>query len=269
VLGFEYGYSSDTPRQLTIWEAQFGDFANGAQVIIDQFISSSETKWDRSSGLTLFLPHGYEGQGAEHSSARIERFLQLCAHENLQVVYPSTPAQFFHLLRRQMKLPFRRPLIVFTPKSLLRLPACRSTLPELSSGRFQEVLAPAADPGRVRQLLLCSGKLYFELEARRQEEQREDVAIIRIEQLYPLRSDLLASALAPYRKTECRFSWVQEEPKNAGAWNFLYEELAAHCGGPLRYVGRPPAPAPAVGSHRLHNAEQARLIAQAFASEES
>lgn len=265
VLGFEYGYSLETPRGLTIWEAQFGDFANGAQVIIDQFLSSSFTKWDRSSGLTLFLPHGYEGQGAEHSSARIERYLQLCADHNLQVVYPSTPAQFFHLLRRQVKLPFRRPLIIFTPKSLLRLPACRSTLDELASGSFREILAPEPPAGKVRDVLLCTGKIYYELEDKRRELEREDAVIIRLEQLYPIRRDLFEEALAPYTEQECRFTWVQEEPKNAGAWNFIHDLLTKLTGCKPRYVGRPRLAAPEVGSHRLHKEEQERVIGEALA----
>ena len=233
-------------------------------MIIDQFISSSETKWDRCSGLTLFLPHGYEGQGAEHSSARIERYLQLCADHNLQVVYPSTPAQFFHLLRRQVKLPFRRPLIVFTPKSLLRLPACRSTLAELADGAFREIIVPEIASGKVRDVLLCSGKLYYELEAKRQEREREDVAIVRLEQLYPIRSDLLQQALAPFLAQECRFTWVQEEPKNGGVWNFIHDLLAKLTGGKPRYVGRPRLAAPEVGSHRLHKQEQERLLDEAL-----
>jgi len=264
VLGFEYGYSLETPFGLTIWEAQFGDFANGAQVIVDQFISSSETKWDRCSGVTLFLPHGYEGQGAEHSSARIERYLQLCADHNLQVVYPSTPAQFFHLLRRQVKLPYRRPLIVFTPKSLLRLPACRSTLEELATGIFREILVPETVPEKIRDVLLCTGKLYFELEERRVEMGREDVAIIRLEQLYPIPVDLLQRTLAPFVERECRFSWVQEEPKNGGVWNFIHDLLAKLTGGKPRYVGRPRLAAPEVGSHRLHKQEQERLLDEAL-----
>ena len=264
VLGFEYGYSLETPYGLTIWEAQFGDFANGAQVIIDQFISSSETKWDRASGLTLFLPHGYEGQGAEHSSARIERYLQLCADHNLQVVYPSTPAQLFHLLRRQVKLPFRRPLIVFTPKSLLRLPDCRSTLAELAQGAFRPVLTPAPVAAGVRNVLLCSGKVYYDLEARRRELEQDEVAILRLEQLYPIPNEELEAALKPYLEQGCRFTWVQEEPKNAGAWNFIHDLLRKLTGRRPRYVGRPRLAAPEVGSHRLHKQEQERLVSEAL-----
>ena len=263
VLGFEYGYGLATPEGLTIWEAQFGDFANGAQVIIDQFIVSGESKWDRACGLVMLLPHGYEGNGAEHSSARIERYLSLCGENNLQVVYPSTPAQLFHLLRRQVKQPFRKPLAVFTPKSLLRNPACVSTLAELSGGGFREILPDAGGAGEVSRVLLCSGKIYFELAANRQSLGRTDVAIIRIEQLYPLREDLLRVAVAPYgRATE--WLWVQEEPANMGAWPFLRPRLTALLGTEPRYVGRAEAAAPAVGSHRLHAEEQAGVVAQAF-----
>ncbi|CAG0964771.1 partial 2-oxoglutarate dehydrogenase E1 component, partial [Geobacteraceae bacterium] len=194
VLGFEYGYSVEAPEALVIWEAQFGDFANGAQVIIDQFIAGGESKWQRVSGLVLLLPHGYEGQGAEHSSARIERFLQLCADNNMQVAYPSTPAQLFHLLRRQMKQPFRKPLVVFSPKSLLRHPQCVSRLEELQ-GMFREVIVGGAAPEKARRLLLCTGKIYYDLLERVEKEGREDVAIIRVEQLYPLRTDLLGEAV--------------------------------------------------------------------------
>jgi len=263
VLGFEYGYSVATPDWLTIWEAQFGDFANGAQVIIDQFIASGESKWDRASGLVMLLPHGYEGSGAEHSSARIERYLSLCAENNLQVVYPSTPAQLFHLLRRQVKQPFRKPLVVFTPKSLLRHPACVSTLAELSGGSFREVLADSVDPAGVRRVIFCSGKIYYELAAERESLVRLDVALIRIEQFYPLREDLLGEILAPYAGVE-EWLWVQEEPANMGAWPFLRCRLATVTGSELRYVGRPESAAPAVGSHRVHGEEQARVIAAAF-----
>jgi 2-oxoglutarate dehydrogenase E1 component len=263
VLGFEYGYSLETPHGLTVWEAQFGDFANGAQVIIDQFIVSSETKWNRASGLVMLLPHGYEGQGSEHSSARIERYLQACADDNIQVAYPSTPGQLFHLLRRQVKQPFRRPLVVFTPKSLLRLPACRSDLAEFTAGHFREVLSAEAEPGKVRTLLVCSGKIYYELLEKREQEGREDVAIVRIEQFYPLREDLLKQALEPFGKAK-KFAWVQEEPANMGAWSFLRPHLAKAMGRDPLYVGRDVAAAPAVGSHRLHKEEQERIVAEAF-----
>jgi len=264
ILGFEYGYSLESPNALVIWEAQFGDFANGAQVIIDQFIVSSRTKWDRGSGLTLFLPHGYEGQGPEHSSARIERFLQGCAGHNILVSCPSTPAQFFHLLRRQLWQSFRRPLVVFTPKSLLRLPACRSSLDDFNSGHFREVLTGEADPERVRRVLFCSGKIFYDLDDRQREEKRTDIAIIRLEQFYPLRTDLLKDCLEKYPKAE-KFAWVQEEPSNMGAWNFLRPHLAKMLGHDPVYIGRDEAAAPAVGSHRLHQQEQMRLLEEAFA----
>jgi 2-oxoglutarate dehydrogenase E1 component len=265
VLGFEYGYSLESPAGLTLWEAQFGDFANGAQVIIDQFIVSSETKWDRVSGLVMLLPHGYEGQGPEHSSARIERFLQLCADNNIQVVYPSTPAQYFHLLRRQVRQTFRRPLVVFTPKSLLRLPACRSSLDEFAKGGFREVLPAEADPEKVKKVLLCSGKIYFELAERKKKEEREDVAIVRIEQLYPLHEELLREAVEPYGKG-ASFTWVQEEPRNMGAWGHLRSPLEDILGKAPGYVGRDEAASTAVGSHRLHNEEQEAILAEVFES---
>ncbi len=263
VLGFEYGYSLETPYGLTIWEAQFGDFANGAQVIIDQFIVSGQTKWDRVSGLTLFLPHGYEGQGPEHSSARIERFLQLCAGKNIQVVYPSTPAQFFHLLRRQVKLPFRRPLIVFTPKALLRHPGCVSSIGDFSRGTFREIIPAEKKPEEVATLLLCAGKVYYDLKEKADEEKRDNVAIVRLEQLYPLRTDLLEEVLAPYLKTR-RIAWVQEEPRNAGAWNFVRPHLRAILGREPEYVGREEAASPAVGSHRMHKVEQEAILQKAI-----
>ena len=262
LLGFEYGYSVESPGTLTIWEAQYGDFANGAQVIIDQFVASGETKWDRVSGLVMLLPHGYEGQGAEHSSARIERFLQLCGVNNMQVTYPSTPAQFFHLLRRQMKQPFRKPLVVFTPKSLLRHPRCVSRLEEFSDGWFREIIPAADKPDKVRQVILCSGKIYFELLERKERDQRDDVALIRVEQLYPLRTDLLREVLLPYKKAGYR--WVQEEPRNMGAWSFIRPHLAEILGREASYVGRDEEAAPAVGSHRQHKLEQERVVADAF-----
>jgi len=263
VLGFEYGYSVESPETLVIWEAQFGDFANGAQVIIDQFIAGGESKWQRVSGLVLFLPHGYEGQGAEHSSARIERFLQLCADNNMQVAYPSTPAQFFHLLRRQIMQPFRKPLVVFTPKSLLRHSRSVSRLEELAGGGFREVIPPAVEPEKATRLLLCTGKVYYDLLERVEKQGREDVAIVRIEQLYPLRTDLLAEAVAPYRKV-VEVAWVQEEPRNMGAWSFIRPYLAEILGSEPRYVGRPENDVPAVGSHRLHGEEQERIISAAI-----
>lgn len=265
VLGFDYGYSVATPDGLTIWEAQFGDFANGAQIIIDQFVAGGECKWDRSSGLVMLLPHGYEGNGAEHSSARIERFLQLCAEENLIVCYPSTPAQLFHLLRRQLKLPFRKPAVVFTPKSMLRHPACVSTLADLSAPCFQEFLTDSVDPSNVKYLLLCCGKIYFELLEQRVKSGRNDVAIIRVEQFYPFRAGVLLSAVAPYIKAGT-WRWVQEEPANMGAWSYLRPLLTAAIGREITYTGRVAAAAPAVASHRVHGIEQAGIIEEAFSS---
>jgi len=264
VLGFDYGYAVESPTVLTIWEAQYGDFVNGAQVVIDQFIVSGETKWNRESGLVMLLPHGYEGQGPEHSSARVERFLQLCSDNNIQVAYPSTPAQYFHLMRRQMLQPFRKPLVVLTPKSLLRHPRCVSRLDEFSAGWFREIIATGAKPEKIQAVLLCSGKIYYELLERQEKEGREEVAIIRIEQLYPLRMDLLRKELARYRKAK-RFVWVQEEPANMGAWTFLQPHLTELLGGEPGYVGRQEDASPAVGSHRQHKEEQERLIAAAFA----
>ena len=264
VLGFEYGYAVTSPHQLVLWEAQFGDFANGAQVIIDQFIAAGATKWDRSCGLVLLLPHGYEGQGAEHSSARIERYLQLCAEGNLLVANPSTPAQLFHLLRRQVHLPFRKPLVVFTPKSLLRHPRCVSSLDELTNGSFRELLLEASPLQAITTVLVCSGKVYYDLLEERERQQRDDVALIRLEQLYPLREDLLTEAFTRYAGiTDWR--WVQEEPANMGAWSFVQPQLTRLFARELRYVGRPAAAAPATGSHRQHGAEQAALVAAAFA----
>ncbi|NVN89912.1 MAG: 2-oxoglutarate dehydrogenase E1 component [Desulfuromonadales bacterium] len=264
VLGFEYGYSLETPHGLTIWEAQFGDFANGAQVIIDQFVSSGETKWNRASALVMLLPHGFEGQGAEHSSGRIERYLQLCANENMVVVCPSTPSQIFHLLRRHMLQSFRKPLIVFTPKSLLGHPRCVSSLGDLTTGGFHEILVDAAESRRVTRVLLCSGKLYYELLEEREKRGRDDTAIVRIEQLYPLRGDLLKQALAPF-PADAERVWIQEEPENMGAWPYLGRRLMDLCGA-VRFIGRPEDCCPATGSHHIHVQEQRVLVSRAFES---
>jgi 2-oxoglutarate dehydrogenase E1 component len=263
VLGFEYGYSLESPNALVIWEAQYGDFANGGQVVIDEFITSSETKWERANGLTILLPHGLEGQGPDHSSARPERFLQLCAENNMQLAYPSTPAQYFHLLRRQVKQPFRKPLIVLTPKSMLRNPLCVSMLEEFAYGRFREILPGSGNPDEVRQVLLCSGKIYFELMERKIEQGRNDIDLVRIEQFYPLRKDLLGEALHRFGH-DVLFSWVQEEPANMGGWSFIRPYLCELLGEELRYVGRKDAASPAVGSRRLHREEQERIIKEAF-----
>ena len=267
VLGFEYGYSLDRPEALVIWEAQFGDFANGAQVIIDQFIVSAEDKWLRLSGLVLLLPHGYEGQGPEHSSARVERFLQLAASDNIQVCNLTTPAQLFHVLRRQVLRPWRKPLVIFTPKSLLRHKEAVSTVDELASGRFQRVIPDAhTDPAKVKRVLLCSGKVYYDLLDSRRKLGRDDVAIVRLEQLYPI-NDELSTVLSAYQDGT-RLVWVQEEPRNMGPWYFMNANLLKIIGErlPLSVVSRPAAASPATGSKASHDLEQQRLIAEALAS---
>ena len=261
VLGFEYGYSLENPRGLTIWEAQFGDFANGAQVIIDQFVASGETKWNRASGLTLLLPHGYEGQGAEHSSARIERWLQLCARNNLLVAQPTTPAQLFHLLRRQVLQPYRKPLVVFTPKSLLRHPLCVSELEQfVSDSRFSELLV-SGTATVARRVLFCSGRIFYDLQKQLAAADDQRIVVVRLEQLYPLRLDLLQELLATLPEAvEC--CWVQDEPENMGAWSFIRSCLEGLC-GPVRYIGREADSCPAVGSHRLHEQQQEAILQQA------
>ncbi|HEX2123529.1 MAG TPA: thiamine pyrophosphate-dependent enzyme, partial [Thermoanaerobaculia bacterium] len=265
VLGFEYGYSVADPGALVIWEAQFGDFMNGAQIVIDQFISSAEEKWGQHSGLVMALPHGYEGQGPEHSSARLERFLTLCAEGNMQVIYPTTPAQYFHALRRQMQNNPRKPLVVMTPKSLLRHPASTSTVNDLTNGRFEPVLRDDSVSGEVQRVVLTSGKVYYDLRAAR-EKANANVPIIRLEQFYPFPQALLADALRPFEQAT-EIVWVQEEPRSMGAWPFLHERLAALLGAnqTLRYVGRPLAAAPATGSHHRHEEQQKALVTQALA----
>jgi 2-oxoglutarate dehydrogenase E1 component len=265
VLGFEYGYSLDRPDKLVVWEAQFGDFVNAAQVIVDQFIVSAEDKWSRLSGLVLLLPHGFEGQGPEHSSARIERFLQLAAEDNIQVCNLTTPAQFFHVLRRQVKRVWRKPLVVFTPKWLLRYTEAVSTLDELATGSFQRVIVDSVvDPAKVKRILLCSGKVFYDLTAERRRRNRDDVAIVRLEQLYPL-NDTLPTALAPYRPGT-PVVWVQEEPRNMGAWYFLNARKAEVFGdrNPLSLVSRAESASPATGSKAAHDLEQTMLLDQAF-----
>ena len=268
ILGFEYGYSLDSPDCLVGWEAQFGDFVNGAQVIIDQFINSGEDKWDRLSGLVMLLPHGYEGQGPEHSSARLERFLQLCAEDNMFVTNPTTPSQYFHLLRRQILQDVRKPLIVMTPKSLLRLRDATSSLDELSTGRFQEVLPEVREdiePAGVKRALLCSGKIYYDLVKHAKANGITDAAIIRVEQLYPLAGQALEDAVSAYTNLE-RIVWVQEEPKNMGPWSFMFPELVELFGAsPLPvYVGREASASPATGDPEAHRIEQEMLVTQAF-----
>jgi len=271
VLGFEYGYSLDYPEALVLWEAQFGDFANVAQPIIDQFIVSAEDKWNRFSGLVMLLPHGFEGQGPEHSSARLERFLTMAADENVQIVVPTTPAQLFHCLRRQLMRPWRKPLVVMTPKSLLRHPRCVSPLADFTAGKFQRFLpdAKVLPAGGVRRVLLCSGKLAFELEDEREKRKRDDVAIVRIEQLYPMQDVDVEAALAPYA-TNAEVVWVQEEPENAGAWRFLYSRWGSRVlGRAFRGLSRRAAASPATGSLASHRLEQQTLLDSAFETDRS
>ena len=264
ILGFEYGYSTAQPRVLVIWEAQFGDFANGAQVIIDNFVVPGQTKWHRSSGLVMLLPHGYEGQGPEHSSAHLERYLQLCADDNIQVCNLTTPASYFHLLRRQVKRDFRVPLIIMAPKSLLRHPEASSGLEELAGGSFLEVIDDDENYRGASRLCLCSGKIYYELAARRRELGSTDVALVRVEQLYPFPAERIRRVLGGYRKLR-ELCWVQEEPRNRGAWSFMRQRWEDELGGErLAYVGRREAASPAPGSHRLDHAEQAAVIACAL-----
>jgi 2-oxoglutarate dehydrogenase E1 component len=266
VLGFEYGYSLDTPEALVIWEAQFGDFANTAQVIIDQFLTSCEDKWHRLSGLVLLLPHGFEGQGPEHSSARLERFLALSAEDNIQVCNLTTPAQIFHCLRRQVVRRYRKPLVIMSPKSLLRHPDAASSLDELANGQFQRIIPDlVVDPATARRVVLCSGKVYYDLLAARNASTKHDVAIVRIEQLYPLQAEHIQAVLAPYRDGT-DVVWTQEEPFNSGAWYYLNARLPTMLNGrfPLRCVSRAESASPATGSHAAHKLEQERLVAQAL-----
>ncbi|HYC01246.1 MAG TPA: 2-oxoglutarate dehydrogenase E1 component [Candidatus Limnocylindrales bacterium] len=267
VLGFEYGYSSADPRNLVIWEAQFGDFANGAQVIIDQFVVSAESKWQRMNGLVMLLPHGYEGQGPEHSSARLERFLTLCAEGNMQVCSMTNPAQLFHVVRRQMKRNFRKPLVIMSPKSMLRNKLCFSTIEEFTDYDFRCVLDEVDDVDRkhVRRLLLCSGKVYYDLIVARRERNIHDVAIVRLEQLYPFPLADLQGVLATY-PTDAEVYWVQEEPKNMGAWRFISDRnhMIFDDGRTLTYVGRDAASSPATGSYKIHQAELRQILDDAF-----
>ena len=273
VLGFEFGYSVADPLTLVMWEAQFGDFVNGAQIMVDQFISSAESKWGQPSGLVLLLPHGFEGQGPEHSSARIERFLVLCAGNNMQAVNCSTPAQYFHLLRRQMyggpdRRGVRKPLVVFTPKSLLRHPKAVSSVAELTSGGFREVLADsgAIEREQVTRVIFCSGKVYYDLLAAREERKANHVALVRIEQLYPFAETEVNDMLVRYPMT-AEAVWAQEEPRNMGAWRFIDERLRVllnPSGRELRYIGRPESASPATGSGKRHQEEQAALVSEAM-----
>ena len=269
VLGFEYGYATAEPDELVVWEAQFGDFVNGAQVVIDQFIASGEVKWGRLCGLVLMLPHGYEGQGPEHSSARLERFLQLCADYNMQVVVPSAPAQMFHVLRRQMLRPYRKPLILFTPKSMLRHKESVSSLEDLAEGRFRPVIeeTDAIDPAKVRRIVFCSGKVYYDLRAARRERGIEDIAIVRIEQLYPFPHEEYRAQLEKYAQAG-EVVWCQEEPGNQGAWHRIQHYLLRHMlpHQKLAYALRPSSASPAVGYLALHNEQQKAVIDAALST---
>ena len=265
VLAFEYGYATADPETLVIWEAQFGDFANGAQVVIDQFITSGEAKWGRLCGLTLMLPHGFEGQGPEHSSARIERYLQLCAEDNIQVCMPTLPAQMFHLLRRQMLRPLRKPLVIFSPKSLLRNPLSSSSLQDLSAGGFQSVLDDPRAPHSATRAVVCSGRVWFDLEAARLAAGHDETALIRVEQLYPFPEEGLRTALAAYPQL-ATLVWAQEEPMNQGAWYQIWHHLNRSAPNGLRfhYAGRPAAAAPASGYAARHKAELDALLHKAL-----
>ncbi len=271
VLGFEYGYSNIAKDALVIWEAQFGDFSNGAQVIIDQYVAASEDKWKERCRLVMLLPHGYEGQGPEHSSARLERYLQLCAENNLQVCNPTTPAQFFHLLRRQVLQETIRPLIVMTPKSLLRLPAATSSIGDLTSGGFRPLIIDeyVKDAGKVENIIICSGKVYYDLLEERNDKQHENAAIVRLEQFYPLPSSALKETFAKYKNAKL-ITWTQEEPKNMGGWNFMESRLMGIKPDSvrLRYVARRPSASPATGSYTIHGLEQKQLVENAFDGEQ-
>jgi len=269
VLGFDYGYSLDYPQMLCIWEAQFGDFVNGAQVIIDQFITSSESKWGRLSGIVMLLPHGYEGQGPEHSSARLERFLQACADNNIQVCNLTTPAQFFHVLRRQMKREFKKPLIIMSPKSLLRHKECVSKVAEFTDTEFSSILDDdKVTKKNTKRIILCSGKVYYDLKAYREENKIKDSALVRVEQLYPLNVELLKTIVQKYPKG-ADLVWCQEEPKNMGAWSFMMPHLLETFEKMPRYTGRRASASPAVGSLAKHKRSQLRLIEDAFGTLEA
>ncbi len=264
VLGFEYGYASANPNALTIWEAQFGDFFNGAQIIVDQYIASAETKWQRGNGLVMLLPHGYEGQGPEHSSARIERFLELCAESNIQVANCTTPANLFHILRRQMLRDFRKPLVIFTPKSLLRSPKCVSKLEEFTNGKFHELIDDDyAEVSLVSRVLLCTGKIYYDLLEKQQADKRNDVAIVRIEQLYPTPIVQILKIKAKYNK-ETEFIWVQEEPENMGAWPYICRKFHNDHVINLQVISRHEGSSTATGFAKQHAAQQAYIVTKAF-----
>lgn len=262
VLGFEYGYAMASPNALVVWEAQFGDFVNGAQVIIDQFVTSAGTKWQRMNGLVMLLPHGYEGQGPEHSSARLERFLELSANFNITVSNLTTPANFFHLLRRQMAWKFRKPCVIMSPKSLLRHPEVISPIGDFTKGGFKEVLDDEyADAKQVTRILFCSGKLYFDLLHEQQKSKRMDVAIVRIEQLFPFPENQIAAIRKKYKKCESVY-WVQEEPENMGAWTYILRKYRHDID---QGIFRPASASPATGYNKIHQQEQQEIVDKAFA----
>ncbi len=267
VLGFEYGYSTSDPLALVMWEAQFGDFSNGAQIIIDNFIVASFEKWQLPNSVVLLLPHGYEGQGPEHSSARLERFLILCAEENIQVCNPTTPAQYFHLLRRQIKNAVRKPLVIMTPKSLLRNPDAKSSKVEFINGKFQEIIDDKSIENKddVKRIILTSGKVFYDLQKYRGKNNIKDTAIARVEQYYPYKSDQVVKLLKSYKNAK-KVVWVQEEPKNMGAWNFLLPRLTEDLAKDqkLMYSGRPESASPAVGSSKISTQQQKELVENAF-----
>jgi 2-oxoglutarate dehydrogenase E1 component len=268
VMGFEVGYAAAAPDNLVIWEAQYGDFANGAQVVVDQFLSSGEQKWGQKSGLVLFLPHAHEGDGPEHTSARLERYLQLCAQNNMTVVMPTTPAQAFHMLRRHMLRKMRKPLIVMTPKGMLRSPLAVSSFDDLANGSFQLVIDETDSDIKKEQVptvILCSGKVYYNLVSKRREEKMTNTAIIRVEQLYPFPDQELIQILKQY-KNATNIIWVQEEPKNQGSWYVLQDDLRGLLTSKqnLAYIGRPAMASPAVGYSSMHAVQQKELIAQAL-----
>ncbi len=267
VLGFEYGFALGRPRALVIWEAQFGDFSNGGQVIIDNYVAAGEAKWGTVNGIVLLLPHGFEGQGPEHSSAHMERFLMLCARDNIQVCNCTTPAQYFHLLRRQARSCVRKPLVVMTPKSLLRHPRAVSRLRELSEGAFQEILADPAAPRSPRRLVFCTGKIFYDLVAAREKQKDATTEIVRIEQLYPFPEAKIAALLEKHPDlTEA--TWVQEEPRNRGAWMFIKDRFQRSWPAlSMYYVGREESASPATGSHARHEREQAEIVEAALSAE--
>jgi len=263
VLGFDYGYSLDFPEMLCLWEAQFGDFANGAQTIIDQFIVSAESKWQRPSGIVLLLPHGYEGQGPEHSSGRLERFLQLCAEDNIQVCNLTTSAQYFHVLRRQMHRDFKKPLVIMTPKSLLRADFASSPASAFTNDKFHEVFPETAKLKKVDRVILCSGKVYYDLLAYREKHKLTSGAIVRVEQLYPLAEEQLRKAVDAF-PNKAKLVWCQEEPRNMGSWLFMEIRLRHFFAREVSYAGRRPSASPAVGAISMHKREQAQLGRAAY-----